>query len=535
MKKVAASLAVLLMTLVMLVVFVVGGSKNTGCEMGGGGAIAAAGSWIKPTDPAQTQLSSPFGERWGAEHKGIDLAGPEGTPIYAFTDGRVADAGEADGFGHWIVLDHVIEGRTMSTVYGHMWADGVLVSAGDQVSAGQRIASIGNDGQSTGAHLHFEVWDGGRSSGSAVDPQSWYDKAAAPGTSSAPPAPGPTTGESSAPAGTAGLNAAQLAMAHTVVAVGEVMGISEHGIVVALATASQESGFRMYANDGTGQLAPDQRDVSRSMDFPHDAVGNDHGSVNQFQQQYPWWGSLEELMNPASAARKFYDALLTSGDWESRPVTVAAQTVQVSAYPDAYADDEPLARTLASTFTGAGASMSPEQLEQLSASGALTVAAGGGGLCATDPSNPDAPAYAPNGPFGQNVIAAASRWLGTTYVWGGGDTSGPTGGGFDCSGLTMYAVFVASEGKISLPHYTGDPGNPGQLDDPRGQEIAFDHKQPGDLIFFGSGRSTHHVAIFYGTENGQDMILHAPQTGDVVKIAPLSGFTGEEMYVKRFG
>ena len=113
---------------------------------------------------------------------------------------------------------------------------------------------------------------------------------------------------------------------------GEQMGISDQGIIVALSTASQESGFKNYANDGTGILAADQMDVGKSLNYPHDAVGNDHGSVNPFQQQYPWWGTMDELMNPQIAAIKFYEALKKVPGWEALPVTVAAQKVQVSLY-----------------------------------------------------------------------------------------------------------------------------------------------------------------------------------------------------------
>ena len=82
------------------------------------------------------------------------------------------------------------------------------------------------------------------------------------------------------------------------------------------------------------------------MSLPHEAVGTDHGSLGVFQQQWPWWGTMTELMTPSTAARKFYRALLSRPAWQTQPVTVAAQSVQGSAYPDAYADDEALARQL---------------------------------------------------------------------------------------------------------------------------------------------------------------------------------------------
>ncbi|MGH4000710.1 MAG: peptidoglycan DD-metalloendopeptidase family protein, partial [Pseudonocardiaceae bacterium] len=108
-----------------------------------------------------------------------------------------------------------------------------------------------------------------------------------------------------------------------------------------------ESGFRVYANDGEGSdLEPDQKGIEASLRLEHDAVGTDHGSLGVFQQQWPWWGTMPELMDPATSARKFFAALGKVSGWEGLPVTVAAQRVQRSAFPDAYADDEPLARGL---------------------------------------------------------------------------------------------------------------------------------------------------------------------------------------------
>lgn len=537
----AAAVAFLLMIMAVVVVLV---SEDEECAPveNGGGQVAAAGSLVKPTKSSETTDTSPFGPRWGTEHKGLDRAGPVGTPIYAFTDGRVREAGPADGFGNWIIVDHEIEGHVYSSVYGHMFDDGVMVRAGEQVRGGQQIGAIGNAGGSTGPHLHFEVWDGGRlpdGAGTAVDPQPWIDKAAEPGEAPAAPAPtSPGSGDAGDEgSGFGGLDGRQLAIAKQIVAVGEVMGIPDRGVVVALATASQESGFRMYANDGTDpRLEADQKDVGRSLDFPHDAVGRDHGSVNQFQQQYPWWGTLEELMNSATASRKFYEALAKQSGWESLPITVAAQNVQGSLYPDAYADDEPIATTLAAKFKGAGANMSEAELASIAAGGAIAVADGGSDACNDQqPAPGSGGGEGPASEFGRAIILAASRWIGTPYVWGGGDTNGPTGGGFDCSGLTLYAVYQASGGRISLPHFTGSTADPGQLYDSRGAEVPIDQKQPGDLIFFGPASNTHHVGIYYGLENGEEMLLHAPTEGQTVTIAPLSGMSGEQMHVRRFG
>jgi murein DD-endopeptidase MepM/ murein hydrolase activator NlpD len=104
--------------------------------------------------PTTGRFTSGFGARWGVTHYGIDLAAPIGTPIFAFTDGVVEESGPASGFGMWVVLKHP-DGT--HTVYGHI--NRSFVTVGQTVKAGQQIAEVGNRGQSTGPHLHFEIWD----------------------------------------------------------------------------------------------------------------------------------------------------------------------------------------------------------------------------------------------------------------------------------------------------------------------------------------------------------------------------------------
>jgi murein DD-endopeptidase MepM/ murein hydrolase activator NlpD len=115
--------------------------------------------------PTLGRLTSGFGGRWGTTHYGIDLAAPIGTPIYALTDGVVEDAGPASGFGLWVVLKHP-DGT--HSVYGHV--NRMFVKVGDVVKAGQQIAEVGNRGESTGPHLHLEIWD---VDGTKVDPIPW--------------------------------------------------------------------------------------------------------------------------------------------------------------------------------------------------------------------------------------------------------------------------------------------------------------------------------------------------------------------------
>lgn len=125
---------------------------------------------------ANYTLSSPYGARSGGFHYGDDLAAPLGTPIVAAGDGTVMAAGAASGFGQWIIIDHIINGTKVSTVYGHMYPDGMFVHTGAIVKQGQHIANVGANGEATGPHCHFEVWPGGRlTGGHAVDPASYVN------------------------------------------------------------------------------------------------------------------------------------------------------------------------------------------------------------------------------------------------------------------------------------------------------------------------------------------------------------------------
>lgn len=115
--------------------------------------------------PTKGIFTSGYGGRWGAFHYGIDLANAIGTPIVAAADGVVVESGPASGFGLWIRIRHS-DGFT--TVYGHI--NRSLVTAGQHVRAGQEIAEMGNRGNSTGPHLHFEVWN---AAGQKINPLIW--------------------------------------------------------------------------------------------------------------------------------------------------------------------------------------------------------------------------------------------------------------------------------------------------------------------------------------------------------------------------
>jgi murein DD-endopeptidase MepM/ murein hydrolase activator NlpD len=145
-------------------------------------------------------------------------------------------------------------------------------------------------------------------------------------------------------------SAVQFAHAVTIVEVGIEEKVPARGWTVALATAMQESNLLNYANDN-----PAYPGVEESLTYPHDAVGHDHDSLGLFQQRWPSWGEMRELMDPATAAKKFYNALEQVEGWEDMSITAAAQAVQRSAYPDAYAKWEAEAQELADLITSGAA------------------------------------------------------------------------------------------------------------------------------------------------------------------------------------
>jgi murein DD-endopeptidase MepM/ murein hydrolase activator NlpD len=118
--------------------------------------------------PTRGIFTSNFGYRWGVLHAGIDIANSIGTPILAVSDGVVIEAGPAAGYGMLVKLRHA-DGTV--TLYGHI--NSTLVSVGQRVMAGDQIATMGNRGNSTGPHLHFEVLLGGTE---RVDPVPWLAK-----------------------------------------------------------------------------------------------------------------------------------------------------------------------------------------------------------------------------------------------------------------------------------------------------------------------------------------------------------------------
>ncbi|WFF04056.1 peptidase M23 [Micromonospora sp. WMMD964] len=133
------------------------------------------------------------------------------------------------------------------------------------------------------------------------------------------------------PAPVVGLDRAQMQNAETIVRTGRKMGVPRRGLVIAVATAMQES--NLY-NVASGVLP-------ESQDYPHQGVGWDHDSVGLFQQRSSsGWGPVGRLMDPEFATRQFLAALEQVPGWEGMRLTDAAQAVQVSAYPEHYQQHE---------------------------------------------------------------------------------------------------------------------------------------------------------------------------------------------------
>ncbi len=120
--------------------------------------------------PAEGRISSRFGKRVDpvskrsySFHKGIDIAAPEGTPVYASAEGTVIKAEFVkSGYGNLIVIKHADD---IATYYGHL--SKIIAKKGDKVGKGELIGKVGSTGRSTGPHLHFEVRRGDK----AMDPE----------------------------------------------------------------------------------------------------------------------------------------------------------------------------------------------------------------------------------------------------------------------------------------------------------------------------------------------------------------------------
>jgi cell wall-associated NlpC family hydrolase len=294
----------------------------------------------------------------------------------------------------------------------------------------------------------------------------------------------PTVSVGSAAAPGVSLDAAQIDNARIIYAVGTALGLPERAEIVALATAMQESGLQNLSY-GTSD------------------------SLGLFQQRpSQGWGTPAEIMDPVVSSRSFYEALVQVVDWESLPVTVAAQAVQRSAYPDAYAQWQPIATRLAASFGGGAVASSCVILDANVAPPASRAAL---------PRHYSLPSDTPLAVA--EAIRFALHQLGTAYQYGGSCTDAHSSDmalHCDCSSLVQQAYRA---GGISLPRTTYeqvDVGTP---------VYSLRALRAGDLLFLsgasGSPEDPGHVGLYIG--NG--LIVQAPETGQDVQISTLSSWT----------
>ena len=271
-----------------------------------------------------------------------------------------------------------------------------------------------------------------------------------------------------------GYDTEQLHNAGTIVEVANQRGLPIRAAVIAVATAMQES--NLY---NVGNLGKD----------------NDHDSLGLFQQRpSKGWGTPEQIMNPEYAAGKFYDKLLTVANWQTLPLTVAAQAVQISAYPDAYARREADATAIVARAMGDPASGAPAVGPCGNGCPAATASPDGSGGCA----GLDA------------VFSRARTWL---TAWPGGgpvpylSSNAPRDlfGGYrrDCSGYVSMALGLPGPGlnTITLAAHS--------------TIIGKTEMQPGDLMIKPAPGGAGHVVLFAGwTDNSMSSYWGYEQSGD---------------------
>ncbi|AYA23323.1 lytic transglycosylase [Rhodococcus rhodochrous] len=460
-----------------------------------------------PVQPGTTTHTSGFGPRWGTHHHGDDLAGPVGTPILAALDGVVVAAGATGegpgvGFENWVIIDSNVDGSPVSTVYGHMFADGIHVTAGQQVTGGDHIADMGNAGSSTGAHLHFEYWQGGRlQGGTPIDPVTVLPEITRQ-SGGTPPSVGDRHDSDSH--GDQGSNV-RLVAASRSTADCSGFGIAGGGDLAFKAVPTEFEPWLRRAGgvcpEIDSPLLAAQLQQENNFRYGPNAPVSPSGAIGPAQFMPGTWATWgkDHDGNGTADPNSIGDAVMSQAHF------MCALRHDISEIPG-----DPIELTLAAYNAGPGAVLLhrgiPPYAETQNYIAKITAAR-------TAFTNPNSRGRFTPKASGDNsqAVAAAREYLGTPYVWGGGGIGGPSGGGFDCSGLTSFAVHAASAGTLTLPRTSEQQWDVGV-------EIPIAQAQPGDLVFGNWGpNGPGHVGIYSG--NGQ--MVHAPTTGGVVEETPL--------------
>ncbi|MEU6355032.1 NlpC/P60 family protein [Streptomyces sp. NPDC047072] len=282
----------------------------------------------------------------------------------------------------------------------------------------------------------------------------------------------------------------QIPNARTIVATGISLRVPKKGQIIALAIAMQESRLRNLSS-------------------------GDRDSLGLFQQRpSQGWGTATEIHDPVHASTQFYKHLLAVDGWQQLTVTQAAQAVQRSAYPDAYAQWEELASALQKAIAATFPDTDQDTSTADTTTGSCTVTEDGSGY-GTIPEGSVPKDYSipkDTDPTARKAIAWAMVQLGTMYQWGGTCTAphGPDPmSRCDCSSLTQQAYKQAG---VTLTRTTYTQINEGKAVSPK-------HLQPGDLIFSrGSAARPEHVGMYIGS----GLAIEAPRTGKPVRITPLA-------------
>lgn len=471
---------------------------------------AASGKKVQPMVTGTYTFTSGFGPRWGAPHNGIDLAAPIGTPFYAPMDGIVVAAGDSGpgdegGFDNWIIVDSITsDGTTLSTVYGHMHSDGVLVGVGDEVRSGDLLGRVGNAGGSTGPHLHFEVWPGGRlDGGSPIDPMPWLADA----------------GELDAPAQAPASPNVQLVAAETPLRAG-CTGLTRPGGST-LDNGSVPEEFREWILEAArtcdavdAPLLASQLYAENQFRYGPSSPVSPAGARGPGQFMPDTWAALGKDYDGDGVAdvNSIGDSVMAMADYDCQMWDLTQQWLR-----DGKVHGDGTALMLSAYNCGPGGT--------LASSGVCGNSETTNYVRSIIDRRPDFTGVeqAPRPPATDSqVVDAALGWLGTDYAWGGGDASGPTRGisdggvadahgdhnklGFDCSGLVLYAVAQATDGRIILPHQDS-----AQVSDPRGTPITKSSQlRPGDIVQPRPG----HVWIWMGDNE----VVEAPQSGGKVQV-----------------